>query len=642
MEYSLFRLLHWFHFVLIALGVATLLGTVASVSAQETHYTDVEAEVWYEEAASALLDSGALDDRESRLRPNDLATRAEVMKMLVQVYGGDLVYPETQSFVDVPPWTWYYTYVETAARAGWIRGDGNCYAISRPCTARPADPVNRAEMAILLNRAFNLQYMALAPIFPDNRQGAWYFIPIQTAADHCILQGDARTGNVRPASSMNRAEMIVMFHRASLNQEYGRDCSFVAPTPDILGVSVTSNRKVRVTFNVSLDRTIADDTSRYVLSRIGGGSVGVSDVLFLNDDTVELDLASSLIANASYRLTVTSLRTDEGRNFSDTETFSVPGGLFPAIIDIDVQGPTLLRVTFNMDVDAAIADDTFRYTVEKVSGGGDIAIQLVTMVDDHSLDLRLANALEVGTTYLLTASLLRTEAGIEFSDSATFTSTEPLADMLLWEALSPTRIRLTFNTPLDVAVAANVSHYQVTTGNRVLSIGLATVVGGGDTLVDLLLDEAMQTQHEYVIQVTNLRTAGNVLFSDSGSFLFTSSTSSDLHFDAVLTGAQEVPSVSTVATGSGNFLLTSAGLQYEIEVQNLTGSLITAAHFHTGAAGVAGPVVEPITFSGTRASGTWTNLTATERDDILNGRIYVNVHTAANPNGEIRGQVLPK
>lgn len=434
-----------------------------------------------------------------------------------------------------------------------------------------------------------------------------------------------------------------MFHRASLNQEYGRDCSFAEATPVILGVSVTNARKLRVDFNVDLDRTIADDLSRYALDRIGGGSIVVEGMQFLNDRTIELDLRTSLVGNATYRLTVNNLRTTEGRNFSDTEAFSVPGGLFPEIMDINVLGPTLLRIEFNMDVDAAIADDTFRYAVEEVGGGGDIAVQSVTMVDDHSIDIRLESALDVGTTYLLTASLLRTETGIEFSDTETFTSTEPLADMTAFVALSPTRIRLTFNTPLDVAVAETVSHYQVTSGNSAISIGVATVVGGSDMQVDLLLDESMQTQRIYTVQVTNLRTKGNVLFSDSGSFLFTSTTSADLHFGAVLTGAQEVPFVSTTATGTGTFLLTSAGLQYDITLANLSGSLITGAHFHRGATGVSGPVLEPITFnSDLHAFGTWTDLTESERDDILNGLIYVNVHTQAYPNGEIRGQVLPE
>ena len=54
----------------------------SSVFAQSTHYTDVPAGAYYEDAAAALLLSGALDASENRLRPGDPATRAEVAKLL--------------------------------------------------------------------------------------------------------------------------------------------------------------------------------------------------------------------------------------------------------------------------------------------------------------------------------------------------------------------------------------------------------------------------------------------------------------------------------------------------------------------------------------------------------------------------------
>src|SRR5687768_613203 len=104
----------WHRATAIAASASMLLATVAGVSAAETHYTDVDAGAWYEAAAAALLESGALDRNESRLRPNDLATRAEVLKLLVEVYDADMVNPATPSFSDVPRTAWYYTYVETA------------------------------------------------------------------------------------------------------------------------------------------------------------------------------------------------------------------------------------------------------------------------------------------------------------------------------------------------------------------------------------------------------------------------------------------------------------------------------------------------------------------------------------------------
>jgi Cu/Zn superoxide dismutase len=112
------------------------------------------------------------------------------------------------------------------------------------------------------------------------------------------------------------------------------------------------------------------------------------------------------------------------------------------------------------------------------------------------------------------------------------------------------------------------------------------------------------------------------------------------NFKATLNGIQEVPPVTTTASGTGAFTMTNAGgLLYTITVNGLSGA-ITAAHFHLGAAGTAGPVIQAITFSGTTAVGTWAPLADSIVAALYAGRIYVNVHTAANPGGEIRGQVV--
>ncbi|HCA80953.1 MAG TPA: hypothetical protein DEP53_14590 [Bacteroidetes bacterium] len=118
-----------------------------------------------------------------------------------------------------------------------------------------------------------------------------------------------------------------------------------------------------------------------------------------------------------------------------------------------------------------------------------------------------------------------------------------------------------------------------------------------------------------------------------------------IHFTARMDGAQEVPPVTTTATGTGAFVLNAAGtaLSYNITINGLT---ITAAHFHNGAAGAAAGVVKSLTFVNNTASGVWSSTDATQPltdsllSELLRGRLYVNAHTSANPGGEIRGQVL--
>jgi len=153
------------------------------------------------------------------------------------------------------------------------------------------------------------------------------------------------------------------------------------------------------------------------------------------------------------------------------------------------------------------------------------------------------------------------------------------------------------------------------------------------------------------VYALTINSSGRIFTGTRGNGVFRSvqsTTGSMAHFTALLTGGQEVPSVSTTATGTGSFRLNASQteLQFNITVCNPSGA-ITAAHFHNAAAGRNGLIIRDIkaNFVGNTASGVWKNtdssqpLTPALVDSLLSGRIYVNIHTAANVAGEIRGQL---
>lgn len=111
--------------------------------------------------------------------------------------------------------------------------------------------------------------------------------------------------------------------------------------------------------------------------------------------------------------------------------------------------------------------------------------------------------------------------------------------------------------------------------------------------------------------------------------------------DVTLTGAQEVPANTSTASGSSNLRVArdrsvSGGVRY-------TGMLATVAHIHEAPAGANGPVIVPLvkTAEGMFAAPAGVMLTPPQYASYLAGKLYVNLHSAAYPAGEIRAQLKP-
>lgn len=123
----------------------------------------------------------------------------------------------------------------------------------------------------------------------------------------------------------------------------------------------------------------------------------------------------------------------------------------------------------------------------------------------------------------------------------------------------------------------------------------------------------------------------------------------------ILSGAQEVPANNSTAYGTASFTLNDQTwlLQGSMNIWGLSPTQITAAHIHEAPQGVNGPVRFNLLttqtpgspynagtfwvygFSGTLVTGN----NATFLQTMINGGTYINVHTAAFPGGEIRGQI---
>jgi len=110
---------------------------------------------------------------------------------------------------------------------------------------------------------------------------------------------------------------------------------------------------------------------------------------------------------------------------------------------------------------------------------------------------------------------------------------------------------------------------------------------------------------------------------------------------ATLSSATEVPANTSAGKGTADidYDAGTKKLSWKLTYSGLTGPA-TMAHFHgpaeVGKNAAVAVVIPNATSSPTEGSAT---LTDAQAADLLAGKYYVNVHTAANPGGEIRGQV---
>jgi hypothetical protein len=127
-------------------------------------------------------------------------------------------------------------------------------------------------------------------------------------------------------------------------------------------------------------------------------------------------------------------------------------------------------------------------------------------------------------------------------------------------------------------------------------------------------------------------------------------TPTSVSFGATLNGAGEFPAKNVPGVGTALIVKTAGVYTYTINFSGMSGPVV-AGHIHgPAAAGANANVIVPFNTTGAGTSGTITGTftstnTATISTDSLDvlmrtGNAYVNLHTAANPGGEIRGQLL--
>ncbi len=115
-----------------------------------------------------------------------------------------------------------------------------------------------------------------------------------------------------------------------------------------------------------------------------------------------------------------------------------------------------------------------------------------------------------------------------------------------------------------------------------------------------------------------------------------------LGFKATINGANEVPANASKATGFANATFDKINKILSLSVI-YTGITPLAMHIHKAPAGVNGPVIIDLSTPGSPFPAHVQlnrKLTAGQEDSLIRNLLYVNIHSAAFPGGEIRGQLI--
>ncbi len=194
----------------------------------------------------------------------------------------------------------------------------------------------------------------------------------------------------------------------------------------------------------------------------------------------------------------------------------------------------------------------------------------------------------------------------------------------------------------DALNAAHLHAGDVITNGGVI-LGLNPSFSGGNangTVENLplsLVDSLKNNVNDIYFNVHSVQSASGLVRGQINVAL-------ELAADVTMTGANEVPAVTTTATGLGQIRMTADKKVYtRVTINNLEAAdAMTAAHIHRGAAGVNGPVIVGF-YSSAAEFGTAKIITVDDATyfSLRNDPIYFNAHSTANPAGKVRGQIRP-
>lgn len=271
--------------------------------AQAATFSDVQPSDWFSPYVEQLAADGILNTSTGTYRPADLVNRAEMAKLAVEAFKLTLENPDTPTFKDVPKGSWFYQYVETAAKNGIVGGYKDQTGTLTGYFG-PGDSLTREQaMKILVLAAPLTTNTKGGPHFSDVPASAWSYEYVETGYNWSVVDGYA-DGTFNPTKNINRAEIAKMVVNAMNPVVREGSAGY-----EISSVTALNATTVEVCYSVEVDATAAADKANYSI-KDSSNSVLAVDSATVSADGMCVELATGTQQAATvYTLLITGVKS---------------------------------------------------------------------------------------------------------------------------------------------------------------------------------------------------------------------------------------------------------------------------------------------------------------------------------------------
>lgn len=325
-------------------SLATLVASFFAIGvAQAQTFPDVNPTDWFYSYVEDLVTLGVVNSSMPSYRPGDNVNRAEMAKLVVEAFEIDLVSPETATFKDVAPGTWYYEYVETAYAHGIVGGYKDTEGTLTGFYG-PGDSLTReqASKMIVLGAPLDINTNC-GPSFPDVAMNQWSYEYVETLYVNSVIDGYP-DGSFGPNNNINRAEIAKIVSNAMA--PVLRPCGGFS----VEAAEAMSATTVEVCYTGEYDETSALMSENYAIEDVDGNELAVSAVEATSDPECVLLTTAAQDSTKVYDLLVTDVLDADGMELlSGDASFNgyTVGNVGDLTVDLDGSSPAAASIPNN-------------------------------------------------------------------------------------------------------------------------------------------------------------------------------------------------------------------------------------------------------------------------------------------------------